>query len=136
MNKFCTNCGKEIKEGAAICINCGKFLSRVPNNNTKSNSQDGLSIAGMVLGIISFLIIIILSLPLNELTKYLVNEEIYVKIAAGMIYTMFAFVPSIPGLILSVIGIKKNKTIIGIIGLMSNILTLVFCLGAISYLAS
>ena len=31
---FCTNCGKEIKEGAAFCTNCGKPVSAVPKEDT------------------------------------------------------------------------------------------------------
>lgn len=28
MGKFCTNCGKELKEGADVCLNCGKAIEK------------------------------------------------------------------------------------------------------------
>lgn len=29
MAKFCTNCGKELKEGADVCLSCGKAITKV-----------------------------------------------------------------------------------------------------------
>ncbi len=65
MNKYCTNCGAKLEEQADICIKCGKFISKVPNNNAKINKEEIFSIIGMVLGIIGFLIILIMSLGLS-----------------------------------------------------------------------
>lgn len=51
MAKFCTNCGKEINEGAAICVNCGAMVNdnRLINNpNAKSKLAAGL--LGIFLG--------------------------------------------------------------------------------------
>lgn len=39
MAKFCSNCGKELKEGADICLNCGKIINenvQTKKANTKS----------------------------------------------------------------------------------------------------
>ena len=36
MGKFCTNCGKELKEGADVCLNCGKAIE-------KPKSTEGIS---------------------------------------------------------------------------------------------
>ena len=68
MTKFCSNCGNEIKENDIYCLNCGVL---VQNNNFNQNnlSNDyninknipgkGISIAGMILGIISIVIALI-----------------------------------------------------------------------------
>ena len=26
MDKFCPNCGKELKDGGDVCLNCGKMI--------------------------------------------------------------------------------------------------------------
>ena len=31
--KFCPNCGNEVKEGADICLSCGKILNQKYNSN-------------------------------------------------------------------------------------------------------
>lgn len=62
MKKFCSNCGKEVNENDNICNNCGVSLI----NNSEANNEfvhvpgKGLSIAGMVLGIISLFMAIII----------------------------------------------------------------------------
>ena len=68
MAKYCSNCGNEIKENDIYCLNCGVL---VQNNNFNQNnlSNDynikknipgkGISIAGMILGIISIAIALI-----------------------------------------------------------------------------
>lgn len=51
MSKFCENCGKELKEGADVCINCGKAINKkgtVNNPNAKSKMAAGL--LGIFLG--------------------------------------------------------------------------------------
>lgn len=68
MDKYCSNCGKKINENADICLNCGKLINnhievyniQQPNYNSNqyimpkpSVPGKGMSIAGMVLGIIS-----------------------------------------------------------------------------------
>ncbi len=57
MAKYCTNCGKELKEGADICLNCGKIINpekaeeqaaKPTNPNAKSKIAAG--ILGIFLG--------------------------------------------------------------------------------------
>ena len=53
MNKFCQNCGKEINEGADVCLGCGKQL-RVVVTQTTTNVSGGpqkSKIAAGILGI-------------------------------------------------------------------------------------
>ena len=54
MAKFCSNCGKELNEGADICLNCGKIINENINmqNNTKTNPNAKSKIAAGILGII------------------------------------------------------------------------------------
>lgn len=42
---YCSNCGNELKEGADVCLNCGKVLRQ-----TQSNQQDTGSAGWAVLG--------------------------------------------------------------------------------------
>ena len=50
MEKFCTNCGKEINEGADVCLGCGKSLgSATPVTSDGSPAKS--KIAGGILGI-------------------------------------------------------------------------------------
>lgn len=49
MSKFCTNCGKELNEGAAVCLNCGAIVN---GGNVSSIDQNAKSkIAAGLLGI-------------------------------------------------------------------------------------
>lgn len=50
MPKFCPNCGKELKEGADICLNCGKAISNIYNSNLGGKSKVAAGIFGLFLG--------------------------------------------------------------------------------------
>lgn len=62
MKKYCVNCGNEVNENAAFCLSCGVSLTNNQENNNKisNNPGKGLSIAGLILGIISLIIAIII----------------------------------------------------------------------------
>ena len=45
MAKYCTNCGKEINEGADICLNCGKIVNK--NINSYNPNAKNKVIAGL-----------------------------------------------------------------------------------------
>ena len=47
MDKFCSNCGKELKENENICSNCGTFI------RTPEEKKDKQASIGMILGLIS-----------------------------------------------------------------------------------
>ena len=54
MAKYCTNCGKELKDGADICLNCGKIVNKTESNNGNSEPKDPNAkskIAAGILGI-------------------------------------------------------------------------------------
>ena len=58
MGKFCSNCGSELKVNADVCLNCGvmvkteKYNNYIVNNKPKVPGK-GMSIAGMILGIVA-----------------------------------------------------------------------------------
>ncbi|MEG2322500.1 MAG: TM2 domain-containing protein [Bacilli bacterium] len=47
MNKFCPNCGTEIKDGAQVCLNCGKLFTSA---NTEAKSKLAAGLLGIFLG--------------------------------------------------------------------------------------
>lgn len=49
MAKFCSNCGNELKEGADICLGCGKIVSEQKKVNSDPNAKS--KIAAGLLGI-------------------------------------------------------------------------------------
>ncbi len=53
MAKYCTNCGKELKEGADICLNCGKIVQEKKEEQPAkpSNPNAKSKVAAGVLGI-------------------------------------------------------------------------------------
>ena len=63
MAKFCTNCGNELPENAAMCVKCGKMVNEnISTNKNTSNGNDkkkkGLPTWAIVLIVISCVIII------------------------------------------------------------------------------
>ncbi len=47
MNKYCSNCGKELNEGADVCLNCGHIVNEAKKDG-KSKLAAGL--LGIFLG--------------------------------------------------------------------------------------
>ena len=55
--KYCTNCGKELKAHADICVKCGVMLNKLTvSNNKNTHVKKGFGITSMILGIIVVLI--------------------------------------------------------------------------------
>jgi TM2 domain-containing membrane protein YozV len=50
MPKFCPNCGKELKEGADVCLNCGKAIKKEAVNANGAKSKIAAGVLGIVLG--------------------------------------------------------------------------------------
>ena len=51
MAKYCTNCGKELKEGADICLNCGKMINGQTKVETNKDPNAKSKIAAGLFGI-------------------------------------------------------------------------------------
>lgn len=61
MAKFCTNCGKELDENAAMCLNCGVLVGGTPNttsNNTNKEKKKGLPTWAIVLIVVGAILLI------------------------------------------------------------------------------
>lgn len=103
----------------------GNFNNSVTNNKVPGK---GLSITGMVLGIIAVFWTICelcslgnIDYSLNTL-NYISDSTYVVSFAIG--YTLFAFIPSILGLIFSIVGLKKQKSGFNISGIILNAIAL------------
>ena len=137
MEKFCSHCGKKLKEEADICLNCGVLVNKGENTSQKQLKKkipgNGISIAGMVLGIVAavwsfFDIMAIGGIP-SSLSELQYNTSYYVSLTYlyfwfGIGYTLFSLIPSMVGLPLSIVGLKKNKNAKNIVGLILNIIAL------------
>ena len=61
MTKFCSNCGKELNEGAEFCLKCGKFIKKeeVSSNQQIDGNGFGWGVLGFffpIVGLILFLV--------------------------------------------------------------------------------
>ena len=54
MAKYCTNCGNELKEGADICLKCGKIANQ--NINAQNINKDPTAKSKIVAGILGILL--------------------------------------------------------------------------------
>ena len=53
--KYCSNCGSELKDGADICLNCGKIVNKSQpeepiNTNPNAKSKIAAGVLGILLG--------------------------------------------------------------------------------------
>lgn len=99
--KFCPNCGKELNDGADICLKCGHMINNQNNTNTTSKTNV-IGIVGFVVSIIAFF------------TSFFF---------VGIIF-------AIASLILSIIGITSSKKLnngkgLSIAGLIISIISIV-----------
>ena len=130
MDKFCSNCGKELKENADVCLNCGVLIENAENSYKKIKIPgNGMSIAGMVLGIIAIVWTLLNLLSLNSLEPAIVDllssyrdlfNKSYVLFWFALGYTFFSLVSSLIGLPLSIVGLVKNKSGKNITGTILN----------------
>lgn len=52
--KFCSNCGKEVSEGAVICLNCGAEVKPEANSEDKANT--GIVILSVLFPLVGLII--------------------------------------------------------------------------------
>jgi len=100
MEKFCSNCGNELHEGADVCIKCGKVLKKVPiNTNLHETDEDKKANVGFILGLISLI---------------------------AWIIPLFGYPVTICGIVFSSKGLKSNtKKSFATVGLVLSIIFLV-----------
>ena len=121
MEKFCSNCGSQLKENADICVNCGIMINQNYKPTKIKVPGKGMSIAGMVLGIIGIFmnfcdITEVISMHFNISSFYDYYESF-----ADAIFDVFLFLGvSITGLVLSAVSRTKIKNGFNITGLILN----------------
>lgn len=136
MDKFCTNCGHELKEGADYCLGCGKRLIKNYKVGKKQNynSKEMLEIIGMILGVVSFFIIFNLDMNIGELIHLFEEEYFITKFFVSIFMSSIPFIPAFIGFIISVISLRKEKSIYGIMGVITSLATFTFISFTIIYL--
>lgn len=143
MDKFCTNCGKKLNLESDYCLNCGKIIvkNRYLKDKKKQFNFEILGIIGLICGLVAFYISFIFATFTNrvlyEINDILVGVDenlILYKLFFAIFYGLLPLLPSVTGLVLSFVSIKKEKNMYSIIGLVSSLISLVFCIGMIVYL--
>lgn len=82
MAKFCTNCGKQLDENAALCLNCGVLVGNTNNNQTKEKKKGLptwtiiLMIVGSILLLPIIIIVIFFIFVFNTVNKIIENPNI------------------------------------------------------------
>lgn len=157
MNKYCSNCGSELKENADVCLGCGRLIKKENNininqrydynsyleNNYISNYTKpkipgrGMSIAGMILGIIAASWALISLLSISDV-EYLLSYYYSIVDLIGYIidYTLFSLAPSIIGLVLSICGYRKQKNGQNISGIVLSVIALAIAVIEIVYIVT
>ena len=136
MNKFCTNCGAELKENADFCVKCGVAVNKVNQNIVKPKQEGkGCGIASLILGIASvmygvFCLFIFLCLLMAG--EYFIFEE---KVLLAFIFLFMPIVLSVIGLPLGISSRNKNKNGINLTGIILNLVTIGICALSIMVLA-
>lgn len=87
---FCSNCGKEVTDNQAVCLNCGVYVSN--NVRTGSKSRIAAGILGILLG------------------SFGIHKFYMGRIGFGILYLLFfwTFIPGIIGLIEGIIYLCED----------------------------
>ena len=134
--KYCSNCGAEVNENAAVCVKCG-FALKSNEVTTASNVQSQSSKASMVLGILAVVFGAIAFLLVIAVQSYLTTtydgriQRLATNFESTRLGLMILFV-TVPG-ILAVIGFilgltNKVKGGAKTAGIVLNAIALVLCI--------
>lgn len=128
MSKFCSNCGKELDENAAVCVNCGIYVN---NYKTKVKQPGkGLSIASMILGIVA----IFYGLCFAFSSTILINVEEFFyfdKLGLAFAFNFWPLAIAITGLSLGIASTKKIKNGFNTSGIILSSITIFICIASI-----
>lgn len=133
--KYCSNCGAEVNENAAVCIKCGCALKSNDSLANQPVKEQG-SKASMVLGIVAIVFGAIALLIVLAVQSYLTStydgriQRLASNFESARIGLMILFIP-VPG-ILSIIGFilgltNKVKSGSKTAGIVLNAITLILC---------
>ena len=131
---YCINCGKEIDKNADVCLNCGKLINQEKKTeivqvvSKPKVPGKGLSIAGMVTGIISTYYTLIIAFL--TLIMFLSGETLYYeeKLIIMFIFLFWPLVLSITSLGLSIGAKAKNNLKMTTAGLILSIVSISICI--------
>lgn len=111
--KYCSNCGAEVNENAAVCVKCG-FALKTNEVSSTSNAQQQSSNASMILGILAVIFGAIAFILTIAVQSYLTTtyqgriQRLANDFESTRIGLMILFV-TVPG-ILSIIGFILGLT--------------------------
>lgn len=135
--KFCPNCGKELKEGADICLECGKFLTRQPSQiivkEKTKNTGKGKAITSLVLGIVAVFWSLSMLAGIEEgtetlIVEYYYNPNIIYLLSFYIGYTLFALTPGIIGIIMGIKSKKQKNSKMATAGIILTSIALISCI--------
>lgn len=144
---FCPKCGTKLEENGKFCVECGNSLqgNETSKPATVEKNAKGVSIASMILGIVSILwtlsMLISLSSSIPALDELLLDygmdaERIGAIIGFCIGYTLFAFVPGIVSLVLGLVGCSRKKNGMAISGIIMGSIGIFASLVCIIYIAT
>lgn len=138
MSKFCTNCGKELDEKAVVCVKCGVAVNNLNKPKVKQPGK-GLSIASMILGIVSVFYGVCFSLSMAALfsVPYLFDEAAfsYSNLPLAILFNLWPLAIAITGLSLGIASTKKIKNGFNITGIILSSITILICIISILIIA-
>ena len=134
--KYCSNCGAEVNENAAVCVKCG-FALKTNEVSFAGNVQQQSSNASMILGILAVVFGAIAFLLVIAVQSYLTTtydgriQRLATNFESTRLGLMILFLP-VPG-ILAVIGFilgltNKVKGGAKTAGIVLNAIALVLCI--------
>ena len=134
--KYCSNCGAEVNENAAVCVKCG-FALKSNEVSSTGNVQQQSSNASMILGILAVVFGAIAFLLVIAVQSYLTTtydgriQRLATNFESTRLGLMILFLP-VPG-ILAVIGFilgltNKVKGGAKTAGIVLNAIALVLCI--------
>ena len=133
--KYCSNCGAEVNENAAVCVKCGcalksnDALANQPTREQSSKASMVLGIIAIIFGAIAFFIVLAIQSYLTSTYQGRI-QRLASDFESARLGLMILFIP-VPG-ILSVIGsilglTNKVKDGAKTAGIVLNAITLILC---------
>lgn len=143
--KKCLKCGIETIDNEVFCKSCGYRIDEFSNDGSKNNKNtfNEFVLAGFIIFLIvayySYSLIVNLDNGIFTLKKILLNyyeQSSHIKVISQFLfgYTLYTFIPSIIGVIISSIGFIKGKGKTAILALILNSLGIIVSVSAIVYI--
>lgn len=141
---FCKNCGKELEKGSEFCSKCGTQVNGLKEQDINYQSYppqyyqqynqynavkvpgNGLSIAGMVLGIIALAYALITLMAVCDYDYLAISIYAARNVSAYALgVVLIQSILALTGLPLSISGMLKRKSAKNITGIILNTITII-----------